>query len=469
MHRGPSLAALAVTTLTALLIAPPGAAAHGLVGDTDLPVPQWLFAWAAAIVLVASFLALGALWSSPRLERDDARREWRIPVPVQVACGLVGFAFFALVVVAALAGTTEPTDNLAPTAVYVLFWVVIALASAAFGDLFALFSPWRSVGRAAEALGLRRVLPVREYPARLGQWPAALTILAFGWLELVSVDGQSPRVLGVLALLYLVVQLGGQALWGSRAWSRNGDGFGALFALFARLSPLDWDTDRVRLRRRPSGLSALRPTSGTVALLCVSLGVTTFDGVSGGPAWGSTGRAVAQDLIDGGMGPALAHQLTGTIGILLAIALVVGVYQLGVRGMVGVARGRRTHDELSRAFVHSLVPIALAYVLAHYFSFVVFQGQALPALLSDPLGDGADLLGAADWTIDRGAVSPDVIWYVQTVTLIVGHVGGLVLAHDRALTVFRRPRAVLRSQYWMLAVMVGFTSVGLWLLSSVGT
>ncbi|MGE4426115.1 MAG: fenitrothion hydrolase [Solirubrobacteraceae bacterium] len=468
MLRGPSLAAIVVTALTALLVAPPGAAAHGLVGDTDLPVPQWLFAWAAAIVLVASFLALGALWSSPRLQRDDARREWRIPVAVQVVCGLVGVAFFAFVVVAALAGTTEPTRNLAPTAIYVVFWVVIALASAAFGDLFALFSPWRSIGRAAEALGLRRVLAAREYPARLGQWPAALTILAFGWLELVAVDGESPRLLGVLALLYLALQLGGQALWGSREWSRNGDGFGALFALFGRLSPLDWDTDRVRLRRRPSGLSTLAPTAGTVALLCVSLGVTTFDGISGGPVWGSTGRALAEDLIGGGMGASLAHQLVGTLGILLSIGLVVAVYQLGVRGMTTIGRGR-TREELSRSFVHSLVPIALAYVLAHYFSLVAFQGQALPALLSDPLGDGADLLGTADWTVDRAAISPEAIWYVQTVTLIAGHVAGLALAHDRALAIFRKPRAVLRSQYWMLAVMVGFTSVGLWLLSSVGT
>jgi hypothetical protein len=119
-------------------------------------------------------------------------------------------------------------------------------------------------------------------------------------------------------------------------------------------------------------------------------------------------------------------------------------------------------------FAHSMAPIALAYVVAHYFSLIAFQGQAMLPLISDPLGDGANLLGTANDTINYSLISTAGIWYVQIAALVAGHIGGLVLAHDRALVLFRG-RAAVRSQYWMLAIMVGFTSLGLWLLSTVST
>ena len=154
------------------------------------------------------------------------------------------------------------------------------------------------------------------------------------------------------------------------------------------------------------------------------------------------------------------------MAIRLAMVLVVaGLYRIGVQGMRTVAAG---HDatELSRRFVHSLVPIALAYVVAHYFSLLIYQGQAMAYLASDPLGDGSDLLGTAARTVDYAIISATGIWYVQVAALVVGHVAGLTLAHDRALVVYDRMRDATRSQYWMLGVMVGFTSLGLWLLSA---
>ena len=123
-------------------------------------------------------------------------------------------------------------------------------------------------------------------------------------------------------------------------------------------------------------------------------------------------------------------------------------------------------DELARRFVHTLVPIALAYVVAHYFSLLAYQGQATAYLLSDPLGNGSNLLGTATATINYNAISATGVWYVQVAALVAGHVSGLVLAHDRALGVYASPRTATRSQYWMLTVMVGFTSLGLYLLSN---
>ncbi len=150
--------------------------------------------------------------------------------------------------------------------------------------------------------------------------------------------------------------------------------------------------------------------------------------------------------------------------MLAAVGVVSGFYRLGVLGMRGVDR-HRSATELSRAFAHSLVPIAFAYVFAHYFSLLAYQGQAIGYLASDPLGHGANLLGTAGWTVNYTWIGANGIWYAQVVALVTGHVTGLVLAHDRALELYDDGAVATRSQYWMLAVMVGFTSLALWLLS----
>jgi hypothetical protein len=128
-----------------------------------------------------------------------------------------------------------------------------------------------------------------------------------------------------------------------------------------------------------------------------------------------------------------------------------------------------TASELAGRFAHTLIPIAFAYAVAHYFSLLAFQGQAAGALISDPLNDGANLFGTARASIDYNLISSNGIWYVQVGALVTGHICGLILAHDRAIAMYRKPRDAIRSQYWMLVVMVGFTSLGLWLLSAVRT
>jgi hypothetical protein len=127
--------------------------------------------------------------------------------------------------------------------------------------------------------------------------------------------------------------------------------------------------------------------------------------------------------------------------------------------------GGFTSEQLARAFVHTLVPIALAYVAAHYLTLLLFQGQALSFLASDPLGDGSNLFGTADIQIDYTLIGANATWYWQVGFVVAGHVLALTLAHDRALALYQDAKLGVRSQYWMLAVMVGFTSLALWLLS----
>ena len=444
--------------------------AHGIVGRADLPIPVALFAAAAAAVLVVSFLALAAGWSRPRLEHVRERALIRVPMVVEVVLGAAGVAVFALVAYAGLAGTDSQQQNLAPTAVFVGFWVGIPFLSLLFGDVFRIVNPWRAVGRlagwiAARAGGDAMPEPL-PYPERLGHWPAALGILGFAICELCWAAARDPAPLAVLMLVYVAIQLVGMSLYGVEAWTRRGDAFGVWFGLIARLAPLARRPDG-RLVARPPVVGATRlvAVAGTTAVLLVGIGTTAFDGAREGPLF----NGLVTDLQDGftgvGVSKGLGLELAFVVGLLVSIAVVSAIWMAGVSGMPREGL-RLSRVELRRRFAHTLIPIAAAYLVAHYFSLLAYNGQDLWRLLSDPLGDGSDLFGGAGSSVDYSVVSATGIWYVQVAALVTGHVAALVLAHDRALVVYGSPRAATRSQIVMLVVMVLFTLLGLWLLSA---
>lgn len=452
--------------------APPSAAAHGIVGRADLPIPQWLFGWAAAIVLVASFVALATLWRDPRLQEPRLRRVARVPAAVDVACGAFGIALFALVVYTGLAGTQTAAANLTPTFVYVAFWVAVPVVSALAGDVFALLSPWRAAARGAAWLAARALSgPLRapfQYPGRLGRWPAVATVLAFTWLELAYGGGRDdPSLLAGLALAYAVVQLAGMSLFGVDAWTTRADGFAVLFNFFSRLSPWERRDGVLHLRPPLSGAPRIDELPATAAVLCVAIGTTSFDGLAQGNVWGALVGPLRSAFAGVGLPERATLDAAFTVGLVGCAVLAAGLYRLGTWGMSGTGKDHPAR-ELAAGFAHSLVPIAYAYLLAHYFSLLAYQGRALFFLASDPLGRDADLLGTAGQQIDYGVIQATGIWYVQVGALVCGHVAGLVLAHDRAVALYSDPHAATRSQYWMLVVMVAFTSAGLWLLASVG-
>jgi hypothetical protein len=464
------LAAVAGAIVAAAL-SPSAALAHGLVGRTDLPIPRWLFAWGAAVVLVVSFVALATLWPTPRLERAREKPRLRVPAAaLEPLCGLVGIAAFAVCIYAGFAGTQTPTANLLPTVIYVLFWVGLPFLSVLLGDVWAPFNPWRALARGvgwmAKRVGGGAMPEPLPYPERVGRWPAAAGIVAFAWVELVYANRDVPSTLAIMALAYAAVQLLGMSLYGVEPWTRRADAFSVYFNLLSRLSPLRWVRGRLSTRAPLAGVVALTPVAGTVALLCAMIGTTSFDGFSQGPTWNSIAPHLQRGFIDIGLNQEHALEAAFTVGLAGVLLAVGGLYRLGVTGMRGVGRRRRDVNELARAFVHSLVPIAFAYVVAHYFSLLAYQGQAAAFLVSDPLGNGSDLFGTAGSTIDYNVISATGIWYVQVGALVLGHAAGLTLAHDRALTMWSDAREAMRSQYWMLGVMVCFTSLGLWLLSA---
>jgi hypothetical protein len=219
--------------------------------------------------------------------------------------------------------------------------------------------------------------------------------------------------------------------------------------------------------RRPmvGGAASLRAVAGTVALLLVGIGSTAFDGAKEGPPFTGLVQDIQDALVSLGASIGLGLELAFVAGLLLAVAVVAAIWWGGVAGMprAGLKLDRAG---LSRRFAHALVPIAAAYVVAHYFSLLAYSGQDLWRLASDPLGRGSDLFGGAGAGIDYSILSANAIWYVQVLALVAGHVAALALAHDRALVVYGSPKAATRSQVVMLVLMVCFTCLGLWLLSA---
>jgi hypothetical protein len=454
--------------------------AHALASREDLPVPTWMFAWGASIVLIVSFFALAAGWRKPRFEEARSRplgaglSRTLLGLPAQILCGAIGVFLLGVAVYSGLRGTEAADRNFILTFLFVTCWLGFPVFSALLGDIFRPFNPWRAVGRASgKAFQTIAGQPAAHlpYPAWLGRWPAAIGLLAVVWLEVVYGSsggvaiGLDPHAAAVAALIYSGYTLAMMALFGVEKWSERGEIFSVYFGMFAQLGCFGADEGRL-IRRRPlSAATRWATIPGSAAVVIASIATTSFDGASEG-AFQDGIQSVFDWFADAGVELTTAIRLTDTIFMLLCFAGVALVYMLGVRGMRTVP-GAPSLARLRTGFAHSLIPIALAYLVAHYFSLFVFQEQAqFTYLLSDPLGTtDTDLFGTASGGIDYTILTANAIWYVQVGSLIGGHVLGLILAHDRALVYWPDYRRATASQYWMLAVMVAFTCFGLYLLS----
>jgi hypothetical protein len=454
--------------------------AHALVARKDLPIPAWLFAWGASIVLIVSFFALSAAWRKPRFEQE----RWRpvgagvsralLSAPAQILCGLAGVFLLGFSIYAGLHGTEAPDRNFSLTFVFVTAWLGLPFFSVIFGDVFRPFNPWRAIGRtiggAFSSIAGQRPAHF-TYPRVLGRWPAAIGLLAVVWLEVVYGSsggvavGLSPDTLGLAALLYSLYTLSMMALFGVEKWCQTGEIFSVYFGMFSQLGSFGVKDGRLGRRLPLSASTHWATLPGSAAVVIASIASTSFDGAQEGALKGGILQTF-EWLAETGLSLTTSLRLTDTIFVLLCFAGVGLVYLIGVRGMATV-RGAPPLKKLRTGFAHTLIPIAFAYLVAHYFSLFVFQEQAqFTYLLSDPLGTATtDLFGTASSGIDFKLLSANAIWYVQVGALVIGHVVGLTLAHDRATAYWGDYRQAARSQYWMLAVMVAFTCFGLYLLS----
>jgi hypothetical protein len=446
--------------------------AHGIGAVKDLPIPGWLFLWGAAMVVVLSFLALGALWKRPQLEPRAAGR----PLPawlervlrsaaLRILLGALSAALLVLVFLTALIGEPSAGANLAPTFVLVIFWIGLVPVQVLLGNVWAVLNPWLAIADAFAwtwvKLGQTWTPPL-AYPARLGVWPAAIALFCFAAYELAYSEPADPRALALAIALYSYAMWFGMAAYGRRTWDEHGNGFTVYFGLLARIAPFGERDGRLVVRAPFSGLAGAHWTPGLLAFIAIMLGSVAFDGIGRSPFW--------QDLRAELEGPYLLDaprtaelvgtglSLAGLVGCILVVAV---AYVAAVKLAEAMTPDPRSYTS---EFLAGLVPIALVYAVAHYFTLLLIQGQYAIPLASDPFGYGWDVFGTFDYAPNIAPLTPNAVWYIQVATLVVGHVAGLAIAHDRAVTILRE-RDALRSQYPMLGLMVAYTVWGMWLLS----
>ena len=431
--------------------------AHGIGSVQDPPIPQWLAYYGGAAVLVLSFAALGALWKTPRLERERLRALFFVPVAaLRVLLGALGLTLFVVVFAAALVGERSVGTNIAPTFIYVIFWLGLVPLTILFGNVWAWLNPWRAaadfVAWCWRQAGLEWEAPF-TYPERLGRWPAAFLLFCFAAMELAYTDPSDPRMLALAVAIYSWITWVGMAAFGRDVWLRTAEAFAVYFGLLSRLSILALRDRRLALRGPLDKVARDREPPGTVAFVAGMLGSVAFDGFSRISFWQDRLFRIENEL------GAIAFNL---LGLVVAVAFVAAAYV----GAVEVARRiGREGARLEQAFIGSLIPIALAYLIAHYATLLLVQGQLAIPLASDPFGYGWDLFGTLDYRVNVQPLSADQIWYLQAGALVLGHVLGLVIAHDKALALFGSSKVALRTQYAMLGLMVLYTVGGLWLLS----
>lgn len=441
------LVAFAATWFVA--VAPGVALAHGIGGRLDLPIPVEYVLFAGAGVLVLSFVALAVLWPKPRYQFSASYPNNGLRVGTRLFLRVAGFVGLLLVIgqlgPELMGLSRDPTrPTIAPVLVWVVFWLVIPFGAGVVGNWYADINPWRQlpVGRKER----------QELLGRWGVWPAALLLVAFTWLELISPLSGDPVTLGYVALGYTLFLAVSMSRAGKTVGLQIFDPFTTLNRLISALAPVGRRSDgRLVWRGWLRSLPAVPEWPGLAVFVVVMIGTVSFDGASG-TTWF---RAAAGPLLDTRWGQTIL--LVGSVaavGLGYWLACVVAVKLSDV--LVSTWR-------TSRRFAHTLVPIAFAYAFSHYFTLILFEGQQLIAAVSDPFGLGWDLFGTAGRRVDFFLTNSTVVWYIQVASIVIGHVLGVVLAHDRALVDFGRD--AVRSQYAMLVLMIGLTTLALSILA----
>jgi hypothetical protein len=431
--------------------------AHGLGGAKDLPIPVELAVSGAVAALVVSFTVLAVAWRSPRFRGEQSGR----PAPAwldrlvsstgfRVVLRLLGMVAFVYVAFAAVFGE-DTLINPFLGVFYVLLWVGIVPASLLFGSFWKAISPARTISTSlARAAGSDPERGMFTYPARLGYWPAAIGLFAFVWLELVYPYSTEIGPVRLWCAVYLGVMLVGGALFGN-TFLAHADPFEVYSTLVGKLSVWGRREGRLVVRSPLANLDTVAARPGLVAVVGVLFGSTAFDSFSDSSPW----VRFTQSHSDWA-------QLLDNLALLAFCAGVTSLFAVA-SATTGVERGTR-RALLPNLFAHSVVPIIVGYIVAHYLTYFVEYGQATMVQLSDPLSRGDDWLGTADWSINYWlSYHPTFLAVTKVLAVVVGHVLGVVAAHDRAVKLLPR-RHQLTGQLPLLLVMVTFTAGGLYLL-----
>jgi len=446
------------------------AAAHGFGQRYDLPLPLSLYLFGAAAAVVVSFIIVGLLVRGTASRTRFDQRFDLMPHGIGrlilhpafgVVLKLIAFVIFAVTVMAGFIGNQDPYRNLAPTMVWVIFWVGLAYVSAFAGDIWALVNPWRTIFAAIERFSKRFAnRPLLRYPEALDVWPACLLLLGFSWIELVYPSPAVPHHIAWFATAYSLLTWAGMALFGSETWLERGEVFTLVFGTFARFAPTEISRrERICLLRPfAAGLLAGGPVSTSMtAFVLLLLSTVLYDGLLATPEWVAA-EAATMDLLGGGERTALVVRSIGLVGFwlfFLGVFIAVAAVMSRFAGWLYSARQMAQHLALT------LVPIVIGYHLAHYLLLLLVQGQYVVPLISDPFGFGWNLFGTAAYRVDIAIVGARFAWYTAVTAILFGHIAAVTLAHLKAMRVLPDHSAALRAELPLTALMVAYTCLSL--------
>ncbi|MDX1884453.1 hypothetical protein SBI63_13900 [Mycolicibacterium sp. 120270] len=443
--------------------------AHGVGGSTDLPVPLPYALIGAAWALAATFAVVAVAWRTPRFDPAKPGRELPTWVTAVVDSPLVRWFFaaaaatFSLWVAVAAIWGPQGSDNALPGAFYVLLWVGLVAVSVVVGPIWRVISPVRTMWRLvhAERQGATPSKGRMQYRAGWGYWPGVVGLFAFVWLELASSDPGSLTAIKIWVLIYLLAMLVGAAFFGT-TWFARADPFEVYSVTVSRLAPFRRNraTGRIVLGNPLDHLPTMPVRSGTVAVMAVLLGSTAFDSFSQSATFSNfvNRNAAAIPFV----GDVAGGTVLRTFGLILFVLAVGVTFSVAARAAAGVSREQRR--ELPGLLAHSLIPIVVGYIFAHYLSYLVERGQETIVRLADPFGRGWHLLG-----LDSGDVqyflslNPTLLWTIKVASVVIGHMLAVIAAHDKALRVLPVGHQ-LTGQLAMMLTMVGYTFAGLYLL-----
>lgn len=480
-------------------------ASHVFVEPFTPPLPLFFSLIASGLAVVVSFVLVGFFARNPQAFSNYPTVNLFRWKPIRVlnnpewllVIQFLSVLLFILLIAVGFAGTQDPIHNLSPTFVWVIWWVGLAYVSAFVGDVWRLINPWKISFAWTEEIWVRlnpgkTLRPLVQYPPRMGSWPALVFLLLFAWIENVYGDAVLPLRISQMILIYSVITWTGMLLFGKDLWLRNGEVFSVAFGFLARFCPTESrivernfidipnnieapqtaksgplprlslkpfpNTRELNLRPFASGLLKGEPVSASqMVFILVLLATVTFDGFASTLPWINLKNLVERYLPDA--------QVVSTLGLFSTMLIFASLY-LSICALMGkVSRINLGAFDLGKAFVYTLIPIALAYHVAHFLLFLLIQGQLLVPLVSDPFGFGWDLFGTIGYVLNFSLVSPNTYWFISVVSIVAGHIMAVFLAHNTAFNLIPKRHYALRSQIPMLMLMVGYTVASLWIIT----
>ena len=448
--------------------------AHGFDERYDLPAPLAWFVAGAALTIALTFM-LAIVFARSAVQADSqlaSARSLRAGPALRIfgmTCRVAMLALFLLTVAAALWGTGDPMMNLAPTLVWIIWWVGLSLLVALVGNVWPLLDPWRSLFALMQRAtrGPRRPSGLSlgwRWPAGVGVWPAVALLLLWSWLEVVHPIAAVPYRLGCAALAWSAITLFGMLCFGRESWQRHADVFAIYFDTLGRMAPLGAAPHGGGIALRAPGAALIgnaaqspATPAGSAGFAIAMLSTVLFDGLHGGQAWlllENFLKHVAPRMLD------INGYFAGTVGLIGVWVMFLAAYLLTCGATAAL-----THDasaaQIARRFAPTLVPIAVAYNIAHNFSSLLIQGQNAIPLLSDPFGLRWNLFGSAGTHANIGLVDARLTWHVAIGAIVIGHAIAVWLAHRVALRAAGSPRQAALASLPLTLLMIVYTAISL--------